>query len=443
MGRQGPKLVPFLHDGVVNRKYRNLISEDASGLKFSIVLPHKTKKLDTEDELIFKDWYALNGKKYIFASKHYTDAKQAMTASLRKSDYVEKVHCTDYKLTYRILNKAEVKEKKRLKKELKKKNELKKETLDSDAALSSEESGYGSGTDSPLNNYPVGDNLTASSGEESLQASFTMAVDSLFGINSLESTCADDLNGFLKSEPMDVSIPVADSHAVPDYLVNIQPFVNNLQSTDCFPESSPSLDLMECFPDASELNNSGFTEELPIENGYDFLQLNNLSYEDLNNVLLKDFPAFNFNSPLVCEDYINEQASELQNMEKLLTEPEDLLTEELFDKLMEDISTANSHPSVAYEDNNQENRMPSDADLHDQKTEANENVYYCKKCIHLGKIPILLCEPQFENGPSEAKGEIKIAFEERILKEINGFKCVKEYKFINDHLMVILEPNDD
>ncbi|GIZ05287.1 uncharacterized protein CEXT_714461 [Caerostris extrusa] len=108
MGRKGPKLVPFLLDGLKTKKYRNLMFENSSRLIFSLCLPHKTNKLDKRDEYIFKDWYQKNNKKYGF-SKHYTVARQAMTASLRKSDYVEKILIGDSKMTYRILTSDEVK----------------------------------------------------------------------------------------------------------------------------------------------------------------------------------------------------------------------------------------------------------------------------------------------------------------------------------------------
>ncbi|GBN32001.1 hypothetical protein AVEN_216815-1 [Araneus ventricosus] len=490
MGRQGPRLVPFLHDGVINKKYRNLIPEDPSGLKFSIVLPHKTKKLDVEDEFIFKDWYALNKKKYVFHSKHYTDAKQAITASLRKSDYVEKIHISDDRLTYRILSKAEVKEKKRLKKELKKLNVVKKEASDSDGALSSVESGYGSGvdspqddyaqvslndnlittpsgnesgygkgTDSPQNDYSQGslnDNLITPSGYESSPMFNTMETNSLFGINDvLQMTCSGKFDGFLKPEPMDASISTENSLAVPDTPVlfesdlftNIQSFADNLKSADYFPENTEhpthSLDFMDFSSGAPELYSSGFVAPPPFENEKDFLQLDSLSVEDLSNFLFKDV-GFNSNSSLVCEDSTNNQASETQNGHEMPTETEDILTEKLCNKLIEDISAIDFHPSVAFEGKSQEQISSSpDAVLPDYETEAGENIYLCKKCVHLGKTPILFCEPQFKKNSTETLGELKIAFEEAVLKEINGFKSVKEHKFINDHLMVILEPNDD
>ncbi|GBN41669.1 hypothetical protein AVEN_181041-1, partial [Araneus ventricosus] len=49
------------------------------------------------------DWYELNKKEYVRGSKDYTKAKQALTASLKKSDYVEKVPNSPKKLMYRIL----------------------------------------------------------------------------------------------------------------------------------------------------------------------------------------------------------------------------------------------------------------------------------------------------------------------------------------------------
>ncbi|CAL1290206.1 unnamed protein product [Larinioides sclopetarius] len=469
MGRQGPRLVPFLQDGLINKKYRNLISEDTLGLIFSIILPHKTKKLDADDEFIFKDWYALNRKKYIVHSKHYTDAKQAITASLRKSDYVEKIHISDDKLTYRILSKAEVKEKKRLKKEQKKLKEVKKEATDSDDASSSVESGYGSEVDSPRNNTPVlldGNIIPPSVIESSLVQSppvfRTMNTDSLIPLNDvLLNTCSGKF-GLLKSEIVDASISAENSLADPvmpilfevDSFTNMQPYIDNLKLENSFPQNfhqplenlksedyfsqnfdhpAHGVNLMDWSSDTPEFGNSGFVGSLPFEN--DLQELSNLSDEDLNNLLFKDVPAFNSN-PLECEAIVNNQAVETQNGHQMPTEPKDILTEELWNKLVEVFPVIDDKPFVAFEGESRE--TTPDAGL----PEAEENIYLCKECVHLGKIPILFCEPQFKKS-SEVSGELKIAFEEAVLKEISGFKSVKEYKFIDDHLMVILEPNDE
>ncbi|KAF8773816.1 uncharacterized protein LOC129985338 [Argiope bruennichi] len=142
MPRKEAQLVPFLQKALEGVKYRNLILIDPIKKVFCLYLPHKTNRLCIEDELIFKDWWhARNGKKYVFSSKHYTEARQAMTSSLRKSDYVEPMCLSDNKLICRILSKEEVEEKKKLKKELKK-LEIKHEDNESgyESSLSSPES---------------------------------------------------------------------------------------------------------------------------------------------------------------------------------------------------------------------------------------------------------------------------------------------------------------
>ncbi|CAL1297877.1 unnamed protein product [Larinioides sclopetarius] len=143
-------LVSFLQKGLKENKYRNLFYEDESELIFSIILPHKTNQLCAEDEKIFKDWYQLKSKDYAFRSKAYTKAKQALEASLKKSNYVEKVYNKQKKLTYRILKEEEIKEKKRPKKDHKKEIEME--------SIPSIDSGFGSAMDSPKN----GDSVDAS-----------------------------------------------------------------------------------------------------------------------------------------------------------------------------------------------------------------------------------------------------------------------------------------
>ncbi|GFR06399.1 uncharacterized protein TNCT_7371 [Trichonephila clavata] len=175
MGRRGPRLIIFLEKGLLTDKYRNLKYEDISKSIFSIYFPHKTKLLSLADEQIFKDWYTLNKKEYV-SKKDYTDARQAMSSSLRKSDYVEKVLVNGNKLVYRILKEEEVVEKKKKKDELKK---MKKEESDYGSDLSSVDSPKSSGVDSP-----------SSSGVGSPSSS---GVDSP-GSSGIDSTIGDDLD---------------------------------------------------------------------------------------------------------------------------------------------------------------------------------------------------------------------------------------------------------
>ncbi|GIY69201.1 IRF tryptophan pentad repeat domain-containing protein [Caerostris darwini] len=122
MGRNGSKLIAFFLDGLKTNKYQNLKFEDSSRLIFSLYLPFKTNKLDKKNEDVLKDWYHINNKKY-FYSTNYTEAKQAMMASLRKSDYVEQIVIGASKMTFTILTPKEIKEKKDKKLILKKEKE--------------------------------------------------------------------------------------------------------------------------------------------------------------------------------------------------------------------------------------------------------------------------------------------------------------------------------
>ncbi|GBN59975.1 hypothetical protein AVEN_79507-1 [Araneus ventricosus] len=153
MPRKQAKLVPFLQNALDGAKYRNLNYEDGMKKVFSLYLPHKTNRLEMEDQYIFNDWYAETKRKYIF-SKEYTNARQAMTAALRKSDYVELMCFQGNKLICRILNEEEVEERKLQKKESKR---LKGKQEDGESE-SSIESGYESGLNSPESCMDYGQN---------------------------------------------------------------------------------------------------------------------------------------------------------------------------------------------------------------------------------------------------------------------------------------------
>ncbi|GFQ71655.1 IRF tryptophan pentad repeat domain-containing protein [Trichonephila clavata] len=131
MGRKGSILVPFLKDGLIHRKYKNLRFEDQSKSIFVLDLPQKTCRLDREDEKIFKEWYKIKGKDYCF-SQGYSKAKQNFEASLKKSEYLERVPSKGFKICYRILQIDEVKALKRRKK-------MKKDSL---GTCPDSESGY-------------------------------------------------------------------------------------------------------------------------------------------------------------------------------------------------------------------------------------------------------------------------------------------------------------
>ncbi|GFS46151.1 uncharacterized protein TNIN_17781 [Trichonephila inaurata madagascariensis] len=230
MGRKGPRLIRFLEEGLRFQKYRNLSYEDISQSIFSIYFPHKTKLLSPADEQIFKNWYALNGKKYT-SKKDYTDARQAMSSSLRKSDYVEKVLVSGNKLAYRILNEEEVKEKKKEKDILKK---LKKEESDYVSDLSSvdspkssgEDSAYSSGVGSPGSSGvgSPGSSGVGSPGSSGVSSPVSSRVDST--IDSLDIETKSLLKGNLLSDPfvpMSYSDPIdfVEEHMDVDNTVDV------------------------------------------------------------------------------------------------------------------------------------------------------------------------------------------------------------------------------
>ncbi|GBN42030.1 hypothetical protein AVEN_192525-1 [Araneus ventricosus] len=366
---------------------------------------------------ISKDWYELNKKKYVFGSKDYTKAKQALTASLKKSDYVEKVPNSPKKLMYRILEEGKNKENKRLKKEFRK-EEVETEVPYNDHTLPSVESGYGSALDSPPSGNcvePSKGSFTTSSNNGLSQLPCVEA-NSLFQKHDIQqyiysSPCT--LDGFVMSEAMDDSVSVENSVAVldvttsvEDCLANIQPFTDNLRSTDFFNENpeypTPGLSLMECSSENPESSSSGLIENGPAENEVInrciFLQFTNISDEELNNFIIKNIPALNSNPPMTNYENLNNHASEMQNMHGQHTEYQDLITKELRNKPMENISNINSRPSVYFEENISEQNFSS-------------------------------------------QGKIKTGFEETVSKETNGFKTIKDYKFTNDHLAIFLKPN--
>lgn len=140
MGRKGSLLVKFLEDGLMCGKYKNLRFQDRSRSIFVLDFPQKTCRLEKENEMIFHEWYKEKGKEYFF-SLGYSKAKQNFEASLKKSDYLEKVPDKENKLCYRILRNDEVKA-------FKKRNKLKK---DSAGKCQDSESGYESMESPPSN----------------------------------------------------------------------------------------------------------------------------------------------------------------------------------------------------------------------------------------------------------------------------------------------------
>ncbi|CAL1297878.1 unnamed protein product [Larinioides sclopetarius] len=185
MGHLGSPLLEFLKNSIREKKYTNLKS-DSSGLIFSITLPHKRKLRNMEEyEEIFKDWYKVKGKAYI--PKNYIRAKQALTASLKRSVYVEKVRNCQKKLTYRILSGNEVEAKKLLKK--KRREKVEREPPNNYVNPQSVDSAYGSGVDSPPS-HP-GLNNSAST-EEYLQIFWNFLLEQNMSVEELDKL-ADEL----------------------------------------------------------------------------------------------------------------------------------------------------------------------------------------------------------------------------------------------------------
>ncbi|GIZ05286.1 hypothetical protein CEXT_714451 [Caerostris extrusa] len=70
---------------------------------------------------------------------------------------------------------------------------------------------------------------------------------------------------------------------------------------------------------------------------------------------------------------------------------------------------------------------------------------FCKKLDYLGDTPILFCE-YLDSGvfTVDTSGEQKIIFDEAMLKQIQNLNLkVKDYKTVNGHLLVILEPDTE
>ncbi|GIY65307.1 hypothetical protein CDAR_104942 [Caerostris darwini] len=378
MGRKGPKLVPFLLDGLKTKKYRNLMFENSSRLIFSLCLPHKTNKLDKRDEYIFKDWYQKNNKKYSF-SKHYTVARQAMTASLRKSDYVEKILIGDSKMTYRILTSNEVKEKKQIKQDFKKWK--KGNQSESDAS-----SGYGSDMDSPNNAvYNINEN------NEVLHA---IKHDHDFYLSPIGRLPCDE--NVLQQNDLKIELVDMEGKSIVDCGVNSDIFITNHTYMECSYENAEDMD---CSYENAEVL-AGHEKFVACKS------------EDIEtNVNLLD---------------------EVQNQHDIVS-LDDLMKIPLNDFLK----------SV----------KPVDFDLHELFPDENikefskkpQNRFICKKLDYLGDTPILFCE-YLDSGvfTVETSGELKIIFDEAMLKQIQNLNLkMKDYKTVNGHLLVILEPDTE
>ncbi|KAF8788985.1 uncharacterized protein LOC129957423 [Argiope bruennichi] len=399
MGRKGSRLLHFLQDGLIKKKYQNLFFVDESKFIFSINLPHKTRKLNKEDEQLFKDWYELKDDEYVFGSKDYTIAKQALIASLKKSDYFEKVASSRGKITYRILSNTETKERKGLMKELKKQNEVKKEVPHIDNSVPSVESGYGSGVDSPSSGNsmePLNDNLIISRDNKLSQA-----------FNSLEASYTVELKGTLSSVESSNGrggdSPLKDNSTDP---------LNN-GGNSCGNELSQSLEenilsdimnLMDFCSENPELSSPTLKEDYLSENDsikrWNFLQVTNISDEDLNDLFIKGIAALNPNVSTANKNNLHIHASKMQSIGELPMECQDILNEELNNKQVENISAVNPHLSMAYEEN----------------------------------IPEQI---------SSSQSEIKIMYEDASFKETEGLKADRETKFVIDHQMAFLDPTDD
>lgn len=394
MGRTGPRLIPFLEEGLKLKKYRNLKYKNISKSVFSIYFPHKTKKLSSEDELIFKDWYALNEKKYL-SSVNYTDAKQAMSSSLRRSDYVEKILANDNVLIYRILTAEEVIEKKKQKEICKK---MKKESNYTDDPPSMD-SAYSSGVDSPSDS---GGDSPSDSGIDSPGGS---GVDSSSDGVTNESSDAimhavehDHAFGFVHQgksplrvhallnnsvDPMFYSGPINAPTEEPmemDYTTDnfIQPPILNAMTDDCIAD---------------------YISVPEILNDDDLQKLGGIPTEDL---IMENFSSSDGNIPSFDDIH-----------------PLDFDLSELF-------GTSQSNPDVH----------------NSNEIAAGKNIYHCKKFEYLGKLLVLFCEAQI-NGMYEASnaGEMQIFFDEAVLKKIQGGKLLKCI-FIKYDMLVLFEPKE-
>ncbi|GIZ02254.1 uncharacterized protein CEXT_444301 [Caerostris extrusa] len=353
MGRKGTKLIPFLLDGLKKEKYRN-------------------------------DWYKNNNKTYIFL-KHYTEAKQAITASLRKSDYVEKILIGDNKMTFRILSPEEVKKKKR-KKQVLKKQKMEKQN-ESDAS-----SGYGSDMGSP---YNAVDNINENN--EFLHA---IKHDHDFGYSPIVRLPCDGnalLQNDIKIEQVDI-----EEKSVMDCGINFDIFLTNHTDMECLYKNAED---MECL----------------YENAEDMGCL----YESAE--ILADHAKF-----VACESEDNVNLSdEVQNQGRNIVSLDELMNIPLNDFL--------------------KCVTPMDFDLNELFSDGNiqevskkpENRFICKKLDYLGDTPILFCE-YLDSGvfTVDTSSELKIIYDEAMLNKIQNLNLkIKDYKHVNGHLLVILEPN--
>ncbi|GIY74010.1 IRF tryptophan pentad repeat domain-containing protein [Caerostris extrusa] len=309
MGRNGSKLITFFLDGLKTNKYQNLKFEDSSRLIFSLYLPFKTNKLDKKNEDVLKDWYHINNKKY-FYSTNYTEAKQAMMASLRKSDYVEQIAIGDNKMTFRILTPKEIKGKGKnvnhffffQKKE--RKLILKKEKQNKSVALP----GYGSNMNNPyhaLSPY----NATGSINENNglLQA---IEHDHYFGFSPFERLPS---NGNVSEASSYENAEVQDGHTkfVARESGNIETNANLLEEVCNQEHNIVSLDDLDKIP-SNDLVKCGETFDMEefmsiyIPDG----DIHDFSKKPENRFLCKKLEYLVKTPILICE-YLDSQVSEV------------------------------------------------------------------------------------------------------------------------------------
>ncbi|GFY49538.1 IRF tryptophan pentad repeat domain-containing protein [Trichonephila inaurata madagascariensis] len=265
MGRKGSLLVAFLQEGLIHGKYKNLRFEDQSRSIFVLDLPQKTCRLDREDERILKEWYKVKGKEYCF-SQGYSKAKQNFEASLKKSEYLERVQSKGYKICYRILQNEEVKA-------LKKRKKMKKE---SSGKCPDSESGYESVESPPgiiQKHVPVDNMLKAIQHDHSFGLS-TSIVFPLLKEKSIEAEYETDF------EPLSSNINQISSE---DKMFLTEEHVTTLfkdfhsynEKREYFPVEDigeVSLEILEKIPDNEFIEYMNFCEEIDLAESGQFLK---------------------------------------------------------------------------------------------------------------------------------------------------------------------------
>ncbi|KFM66006.1 hypothetical protein X975_22529, partial [Stegodyphus mimosarum] len=138
MGRSGSDLKPFLHDGLENAKYKNLVYINAVLMIFQLKFPRKSKNLSISDQQLLMDWDMIKGRTYR-GPEDYSRAMRAFKRALKKSNYIKCLN--ESKLIYRF---ASIEELEELRKKRKTGTELKKVVDVNICSPLSTDSGYDS-----------------------------------------------------------------------------------------------------------------------------------------------------------------------------------------------------------------------------------------------------------------------------------------------------------